>query len=236
MTGPAPHAVFFDPYSPDGVNQEMWTLELVHRAARARLRPERALFADDLHALDGGARHAAAGGFFCRRGRVHGREGRNHRQLTNTARAAGTRPLGRPLAGKKGVRLDERGPVARRVSAADARGPISKADFEMLRRASAISAPRFDSHPPQRQQSLAMSAPSVEPAMPPIASELPPRWVRPLLLVTALGTFLLASIITANRARSPLLLAGTYQRRGFLSSARSYLVGQLSNSPECSSL
>jgi tRNA U34 5-methylaminomethyl-2-thiouridine-forming methyltransferase MnmC len=35
---PAPHAIFFDPYSP-AVNPEMWTLELFV-AVRARLRPE----------------------------------------------------------------------------------------------------------------------------------------------------------------------------------------------------
>ena len=105
---PPPHAIFYDPYSP-AVNREMWTLELF-TALRARLRPEAPCLLTTYTRSTARAGDAFAGWVPCRRRPVDGRERPNHRG-GQRSRAAGA-ATGSRLAGKQGLRFDQRGAAA----------------------------------------------------------------------------------------------------------------------------
>ena len=125
---PAPHAVFYDPYSP-GVNLEMWTLE-TFAALHARLRPETPCLLTTYTRSTAVRVTLLLAGFFVGVGGATGEKDETT-VAANTA-ALLARPLGRDWLEKKVYASTNAAPL-RAGSNTDARGPISEADFEMLR-------------------------------------------------------------------------------------------------------
>ncbi len=124
---PAPHAVFYDPYSPT-VNPEMWTLE-TFAALHGRLR------ADVPCLLTTYTRSTAVrvtllrAGFFVGVGGATGEKDETT-VAANTPALLG-HPLGRDWLEKKVYASTNAAPL--RAGVNDSRGPIPEADFEALR-------------------------------------------------------------------------------------------------------
>ena len=131
---PAPHAVFYDPYSP-GVNLEMWMLETFN-ALHVRLRPEAPCLLTTYTRSTAVRVTLLLAGFFVGVGGATGEKDETHRRHQRR-RAVGT-PTRGFLAGKKGVRLDERGSIARRVARRRARAD-QRGGFRDVARAWAVS-------------------------------------------------------------------------------------------------
>ncbi len=125
---PTPHAVFYDPYSP-GVNREMWTLEMF-TALHARLRPETPCLLTTYTRSTAVRVTLLLAGFFVGVGGATGEK--DETTVATNAAALLERPLGRDWLEKKVYASTNAAPL-RAGSAIDARGPISEADFEMLR-------------------------------------------------------------------------------------------------------
>ena len=123
---PAPHAVFFDPYSP-GVNPEMWTLE-VFAALHARLRAETPCLLTTYTRSTAVRVTLLLAGFFVGVGRATGEKDETT-TATNTP-ALLERPLGRGWLEKKVYASTNAAPLR---ASGDMRGPIREEDFERLR-------------------------------------------------------------------------------------------------------
>ncbi len=130
---PAPHAIFFDPYSPK-VNREMWTLEFF-TALRARLRDDRPCLLTNYTRSTAVRVTLLLAGFYVGVGPSTG-------EKDETTVAANTltlldRPLTRDWLEKKVDASTNAAPW--RAGIGDARGPIGEEDFARLR-----AHPQFD--------------------------------------------------------------------------------------------
>lgn len=124
---PAPHAVFYDPYSPT-VNAEMWTLE-TFAALQRRTRPETPCLLTTYTRSTAVRVTLLMAGFFVGVGGATG-------EKDETTVAANTpalleRPLGRDWLEKKVYASTNAAPL--RAGRDDTRGPIREEDFETLR-------------------------------------------------------------------------------------------------------
>ena len=124
---PAPHAVFYDPYSP-GVNPEMWTLE-TFAALRARLRPETPCLLTTYTRSTAVRVTLLLAGFFVGLGSATGEK--DETTVATNDPALLQRPLGRGWLEKKVYASTNAAPL--RAASAHGRAPISEEDFETLR-------------------------------------------------------------------------------------------------------
>ena len=124
---PAPHAVFYDPYSP-AVNADMWTLE-TFAALRTRLRAETPCLLTTYTRSTAVRVTLLLAGFFVGVGGATGEK--DETTVAANAPALLTHPLGRGWLEKKVYASTNATPL--RVDAPGARGPISETDFNALR-------------------------------------------------------------------------------------------------------
>ena len=122
----APHAIFYDPYSPT-VNPEMWTLELF-TALRAGLRPDRPCLLTNYTRSTSVRVTLLLAGFYVGIGPSTGEK--DETTVAANALALLERPLSRDWLEKKVYASTNAAP--RRAGGRDARGPIREEDFARL--------------------------------------------------------------------------------------------------------